>query len=90
MARVTTNAARRAASDSAGGGREPIVAKDLHDFFGEMERQTHGLLDGFTHVENLSRHHERLRIKKKLAAGVVRDATNRTSNGMRHSGGMGA
>ena len=49
MARAATNAARRAAGDSAGGGGELIVAEDLHDLLGEMERHTNGFLDVFPH-----------------------------------------
>ena len=49
MARVTAKAAGLLGGDSAGDGGELIVAEDLHDFLGEMERHAHGLFDGFLH-----------------------------------------
>ena len=51
---MATNAARRARSDTAGGGSELIVTEDLHHFLGEMERQAHWPLDGFLHCDIIS------------------------------------
>jgi hypothetical protein len=54
---------------------EPIVAEELHDFLAEMERQTHGLLDGFPHARYAITTARQLSVKRQHRdRGSLQDA----------------